>query len=308
MALLYKADPVRGLEWQARIRVLAPDLPVYIWPQTGEAAAVRYLAVWQPPDDMLARFPNTEIVFSVGAGVDQLDLEGIPEHIPIVRMLDPGIVESMVEFVVMAVLALHRDLPAYLADQRAERAQPVRLRSAASRRVGVMGLGRLGEAACAKLAQFGFPVSGWSRSPRDIDGVACFAGDEALPSFLGGCDILVCLLPLTARTEGLLDARLFATLPRGAGLVNAGRGRQLVQDDLLAALDSGQVSAAFLDVTDPEPLPKGHPLWRHAQVLMTPHVASMTRPETAVDFVLDVIGRHRRGEPLPGVVDRGRGY
>jgi glyoxylate/hydroxypyruvate reductase len=308
MALLYKADPVRGLEWRTRIREIAPDLPFHIWPETGDPAAIRYLAVWRPPENMIERFPNVEIVFSVGAGVDQLDLGRIPAHIPVVRMLDPGIVEGMVEYVAMAVLALHRDLPAYLADQRMERTLPVRLRPAASRRIGVMGLGRLGEAACGKLAGFGFPVAGWSRGPRDIPGVACFAGQDELPRFLARCDILVCLLPLTQETEGLLDAELFAQLPPGAGLVNAGRGRHLVQEDLLSALDSGRISSAVLDVTEPEPLPPGHPFWRHSKILITPHVASMTRPDTAVDFVLDVIARHLRGEALPGRIDRRHGY
>ncbi len=308
MALVYKADPVRGAEWKALIGAKAPELPVHIWPETGDPAAVRYLAVWQPPEDMVARFPNAEIVFSVGAGVDQFDFSSLPAHIPLIRMIEPGIAEGMVEYVTLAVLALHRNLPGYIADKPAARWAPIRLVPAGQRRVGILGLGRLGEAAFRKLAGFGFAMSGWSRSPREIDGITCHAGEAALPDFAAGCDILVCLLPLTSETRGILNASLFAHLPRGAGLVNAGRGGHLVQEDLLAALASGQVSSAFLDVTDPEPLPEGHPFWSHPRLILTPHVASMTRPETAVDFVLETIARHTRGLPLTGVVDRTRGY
>jgi glyoxylate/hydroxypyruvate reductase len=308
MALLYKADPVRGAEWKALIAAKKPDLPVHVWPETGDAAAVRYLAVWEPPDDMAMRFPQTKIVFSVGAGVDQFDLAGLPAHVPLVRMLDPGITEGMVEYVTLAVLALHRNLVDYIADKGAERWSAIRLVPAQRRRVGILGLGQLGETVFRRLAGFGFAMSGWSRSQRVIDGITCHAGAEALPDFLAGCDILVCLLPLTEQTRGMLNADLFRQMPRGAALVNAGRGGHLKQDDLLAALASGQLSAAFLDVTDPEPLPKGHRLWTHPRVILTPHVASMTRPETAVDFVLEMIERHEAGLPLRGVVDRERGY
>ena len=308
MALLYKADPVRGAEWAQQLARKAPDLPFHIWPETGDPAAIRYLAVWNPPEDMLERFPNAEIVFSVGAGVDQFDFTALPTHIPLVRMVEPGIVEGMVEYVTLAVLALHRDLPAYIADKAQARWRQIRLVPAARRRVGILGLGRLGEAAFRKLAGFGFAMSGWSRSPREIDGITCHSGMAALPGFVAGCDILVCMLPLTGETQGLLNADLFRHLPQGAGLVNAGRGAHLVQQDLVAALDSGRISAAFLDVTDPEPLPREHRFWSHPGIVMTPHVASMTRPDTAVEFVLDTIRRHRAGLPLQGLVDRARGY
>jgi glyoxylate/hydroxypyruvate reductase len=308
MALLYKADPVRGAEWKALIAAKRPDLPVHVWPDTGVADAVRYLAVWQPPEDMTTRFPHAKIVFSIGAGVDQFDLSVLPSHIPLVRMLDPGIAEGMLEYVTLAVLALHRNLVNYIADKSAERWSAIRLVPAQKRRVGILGLGQLGEAAFRKLATFGFAMSGWSRSPRTIDGISCHAGMETLPDFLAGCDILVCMLPLTEQTRGILNADLFRKMPRGAALVNAGRGGHLLQEDLLEALNAGHLSGAFLDVTDPEPLPPGHPLWTHPRVILTPHVASMTRPETAVDFVLETIDRHEAGLPLRGLVDRTRGY
>jgi glyoxylate/hydroxypyruvate reductase len=308
MALVYKADPARGAEWKALMAAHAPDLAFHIWPETGDPAAVCYLATWVPPDNIAERFPNLELVMSTGAGVDQFDLSKLPDHLPLVRMLDPGIVDGMVEYVTLGVLALHRHLPDYAVAKAEHRWAPIRLVPAARRRVGVLGLGQLGQAVCQRLATFGFSIAGWNRSPRPLDHVEAFTGIAALPTFLARTDILVCLLPLTDETAGILDARLFGQLPRGAALVNAGRGRHLVQDDLRAALDSGQLSGAVLDVTEPEPLPSGHWLWSHPRVILTPHVASMTQPETAVDFVLETIARHRQGLPIRGLVDRKRGY
>lgn len=308
MTVLYKANMVRGAEWALFFAERAPDVPFRLWPDIGDPAAVRYLVAWVPPDDIATTFPNLELVFSVGAGVDQFDTTTVPAHIPLVRMLEPGIAETMVEYVTMAVLALHRDLLDFVSQQRQQVWREIRITPARRRHVGVMGLGQLGQAVLERLKTFGFPLLGWNRSPREIEGVTCYAGADALPGFLAQADILVCLLPLTDQTRGILNAELFARLPRGAGLVNVGRGPHLVEADLLAALDSGALSGAVLDVTDPEPLPAGHPFWSHPRILLTPHNASMTTPDTAVDFVLDVIARHRRGEELPGLVDRRRGY
>lgn len=308
MTVLYKANMVRGAEWATFFAARAPDLPFRLWPDIGDPADVRYLVAWVPPEDVLTTFPNLELVFSVGAGVDQFDATKLPAHLPLVRMLEPGIAETMVEYVTMAVLGLHRDLLQFINQQKVQVWREIRITPAKRRRVGVMGLGQLGQAVLERLKAFEFPLLGWNRSPREIAGVACYAGTDTLPNFLAQSDILVCLLPLTDETRGILHADLFARLPRGAGLVNVGRGPHLIDADLLAALDSGALSGAVLDVTDPEPLPAGHPFWSHPRILLTPHNASMTSPDTAVDFVLDVIARHRRGEDLPGLVDRTRGY
>lgn len=251
MTLLLKSDVARGLEWKRLLAEKAPELPFRTWPDVGDPADIRYLAAWIPPDDVMARFPNLELLFSVGAGVDQLDLASLPPELPIVRMIEPGLVDSMVEYVTMAVLALHRDLVPYVASQRQQSWQPLRIRPAPERSVGILGFGMLGEACGRKLAEFGFEVAGWRRSPHAVEGIECFAGSAGLPDFLARTDILVCLLPLTDETRGILDAALFAALPRGAMLVNAGRGGHLDQDALLAALDSGQVSAVVLDVAVP---------------------------------------------------------
>lgn len=308
MALLYKSDPARGAEWAAILAQKAPELSFRIWPEIGNPADIRYFAAWMPPDDLMTQFPNLELLISVGAGVDHLDLSKLPPDLPVARMVEPGIVDGMVEYVSMAVLGLHRDLIDYVSQQRAEVWKQIRVRPASTRRVGVLGLGMLGQACCRMLTPFGFQLAGWSRSRRDIAGVASFAGAEELPAFLARTDILVCLLPLTDETRGMLNAELFAQLPQGAKLVNSGRGAHLDQDALLAALDSGQISAAVLDVTTPEPLTRGHPLWSHPRVLVTPHIASMTQPETAVEVVLENLRRHHAGEPLIGLVDRKRGY
>ncbi|MFJ5297783.1 2-hydroxyacid dehydrogenase [Pseudomonas sp. NPDC088368] len=308
MSFVYKAEPERGEEWRALFRQLAPDMPFYVWPETGPAHEVRYLAVWEPPDRLMERFPNLELLFSVGAGVDQLKGAGIPEHVPVVRMTEPGIAQDMAEYVTLAVLALHRDWPVYLERQRQKVWQEQRNVPASRRRVGVLGLGMLGRQALRQLQPFGFPLAGWSRSGGEIEGVEVFAGEAQLSAFLARTDILVCLLPLTDQTRGLLNRQLFAQLPQGAALVNVGRGAHLINDDLRAALDDGQLRAAVLDVCDPEPLPEDHPFWHDPRILITPHVASMTRPETAVATVLEVIGQHRAGLPLTGLVDRRKGY
>ena len=308
MTFVYKSAAERGAVWARHFAEHAPDVPFRIWPDVGDPAAVRYIAAWTLPADLATAFPNLEVLFCVGAGVDQLDLSQVPDSIPVVRMIEPGLVEGMVEYATLAVLALHRHWPAYIAQQRERRWRTLPIRAAPTRRVGVMGLGILGQAVLEKLHGFGFRCAGWSRTRREIGGVECYAGAEALDAFLARTDILVCLLPLTEATRGILDHRVFDALPKGAAVVNVARGGHLVSDDLLRALEAGQLSAAVLDVTDPEPLPADHPLWSHSRVIVTPHVASQSQPETSAESVLENVRRHRRGEPLVGVVDRARGY
>jgi glyoxylate/hydroxypyruvate reductase len=307
MSFVYKADPARGRIWAELFARHAPELPFHIWPDTGDPARVRFLAAWEPPRDIAGLFPNLEIVFSTGAGVDQFDLRALPPGLPVVRMLEPGIAACVTEYVSFAVLALHRDMPLYLQQQRecVWREHPVR--PAARRRVGVMGMGTLGRAVLAQLRALGFECAGWNRSPRTLEGVRCYTGPE-LHGFLEHTEILVCQLPLTESTRGILRRELFEALPAGAALVNAGRGGHLVQQDLLEALDSGRLRAAVLDVCEPEPLARDHPFWRHPRIWLTPHIASITQPETAVQAVLENLRRHAQGLPLHGLVDPARGY
>jgi glyoxylate/hydroxypyruvate reductase A len=308
MALLYKADPVRGEQWKRLFAEHAPDIEWRAWPDIGDPKEIRYLAAWQAPDDLETLLPNLQVLFALSAGVDQLDLDRLPTTLPVVRLLDPSITRGMCEYASFAVLSLHRDMLRYRQQQMARCWQAHLLQPAAKRRVGVMGLGTQAQQILATLQTFGFDLSGWARSEHRIAGVDCFAGAEQLPAFLGRCDIVVCVLPLTEQTKGILNRQLFQHLPKGAALVNMGRGGHLIEEDLLEALASGQLSAAVLDVLEQEPAAPDHPFWHHPQILLTPHIAAMTQPESAFSVLLENIRRHQRGESMLGQVDRERSY
>lgn len=308
MTLLYTSDPERGRIWREIFAAEARDIGFFDAPQPHDPATIRYLAAWAPSAELIAGLPNLEILFSIGAGIDQFDMNALPPHIRVVRMIEPGIAAGMVEYATMAALALHRNLIDYREAQKDARWAPIKLKSAGERRIGVMGLGNLGQAVLKALAPFGFPLSGWSRSPRAMEGVTCHAGEAALPDFLAACDILICLLPLTDETRGILCRKTLSLLPRGAALVNVGRGGHLVEQDLLSLLDEAHLSGAVLDVTDPEPLPADHPFWAHPRIMLTPHVASMTRADSAARALIANIRRHQAGAPIEGEVARGRGY
>lgn len=308
MSILYRSDAPRAAAWARYFAEFAPDLDFRVWPDAGDLDEVEYLIAWQAPAEFIAQLPRLKVFFSSGAGVDHVDFSALPKHVPIVRMVEPGIINGMVEYVSLAVLALHRDFFDYVAAKAARVWDPLEVPSASIRTIGVMGMGALGRAVLERLANYGFDLRGWNRSLREMEGVESFAGPGQLQPFLAGCDVLVCLLPLTPATRGILNRELFSLLPAGAALVNVGRGPHLVDADLLEALDTGQLSRAILDVTEPEPLPAEHPFWAHPQVFLTPHVASMTQPESAAPILLENVRRHQRGEPLMDVIDRSRGY
>ncbi len=286
-------------------------------PQAGETlwrdhapdpAAVKLLACWQPPAD-LAAYSGLEVLLSVGAGVDHIT--NFPKGLRLCRTLAPSIETMVRDWVVVAVLMLHRAMPAYLEQGRAGLWKALTQAPKSAHRVGILGMGRTGRAAALSLAGLGFEVACWSRSGHMAggapQGVSLYDG-PALRDFLARSEILICLLPLTEATTGLLNAALFSALPRGAMLVHAGRGAQLTMDDLRAALDKGQIQAAICDVTDPEPLPADHWAWRDPRIVITPHIAAVTDAAEGARHAITVLRALTRGTPLPGEIDLARGY
>lgn len=309
MALLFRSSPESAARWRPHFARLMPELEVRVWPQVGDPGEIEYALVWQPEPGLLASLPNLRLILNLGAGVDHLLADPTtPRRVPIVRLVDPYMTDAMSEYVAMQVLRLHRRDLDYRAQQQGQVWRELDQKNACERRVGILGLGVLGQDAARKLAAFGFEIAGWSRGAKQVPGIAAYSGAAALPAFLGRSEMLVCLLPLTPETEGILDSRLFAQLPRGAALVNAARGGHLVDADLLAALASGQLSAAVLDAFREEPLPPEHPFWRHPRIVVTPHIAALTNPPTAAPILLDNIRRLREGRALVNQVDPGRGY
>ncbi len=308
MKLLFCSHLDDPTEWIPEIKRHMPDLEIEVWPEVKDPAAIDAILVWLPPEGGLARFPNLKAIQSLGAGVNQLDLKSLPRHIPLARLVDPGLNVSMRDYCVWAVLRHYRGL-----DMHAEH-QPLKKwvyyipprKSAVS--VGIMGLGELGGEVARAVTDVGFSVRGWARSPKKIDRVACFSGADGLSEFASKTDILICLVPLTAETRGILAQPLFEMLPKGAKLINVGRGDHLVESDLLAALESGQIASATLDVFSKEPLPPGHPFWSHPGITVTPHVAAFGTAVTAAPVVVENLRRAMARKPLLNQVDIDRGY
>lgn len=307
--LLFACEGVDPGPWRAALAGLPPGVEVRIWPDAGDPAEVTFGLAWGNPPGFWGRFPNLRAVFSLGAGVDGLlEREDLPPGLPVVRMVDPGMAAEMSDFVRMCVTYHHRAMHEYAVLQSEAVWRPLRPPPKAQRTVGVMGLGALGAHCAADLAAAGYRVRAWSRREKDLDGVEVFARAAGLDPFLAQTQILVCLLPLTPQTQDILSADLFRRLPRGACLVNVGRGRQLVEEDLLAALDEGRIAAATLDVFRTEPLPPEHPFWTHPRITVVPHAAAFTNPETAGPILADNLARALAGAPLRGLVDRAAGY
>jgi glyoxylate/hydroxypyruvate reductase A len=286
-----------------------PQIELVAYQPGQDLAGIQYLLMWRPVPGLAAGMPDLKAIFCFGAGVDRLLASSdIPAQIPIVRMVEPGLTRGMSEYVLWQTLRHHRRIWELEEAQAEGRWAPHWYPAAWERPVGILGLGELGVAAAEKLIEFGFPVRGWSRQRKHHAGIESFAGPEELPAFLKDLEILICLLPLTEATRGILNAGLFSKLKPGASLINVGRGPHLVEADLLEALASGQLLAASLDVFAKEPLPAAHPFWRHPRIFMTPHNASDTDPAGGLGEIARQIGRSLAGQPLEHVADRTRGY
>lgn len=313
MALLVLIADMVPQEWEGALARLEEEHDVRIWPYFGDPSEIRYALVWQPPEGALTGFPNLQLIFSLGAGVDHLLRDpGLPD-VPIVRFVAADLTRRMSEYVVQHVLMHHRRQAEYAAQQRDKIWRVLPQPSAGEVRVGVMGFGVLGQDAAHKLKILGFDVAGWSRTAKEVPDIPCYAGDEQRNAFLARTDILVCLLPLTTQTRGILNRSLFSRLARngalpGPVLINAGRGGLQSEEEIVAALASGELWAASLDVFSKEPLPASSPLWEHPRVHITPHNAAVSDPGALANYVLAQIRSFEAGQPLENVVDREREY
>ncbi len=300
--------------WTSAMRKAAPALDIRAWPEMGRIEDITHAAAWLPPPGVLRNLPNLEVIFSLGAGVDAIINDPtLPDNVPIVRVNDPDLTARMAEYVVLHVLLHHRQQRRIDDNQKHKIWDSFPTHGASDLAVGVMGLGVMGTEAAERLRDLGFKVAGWSRSRKRIDGVHCYAGAPEFDAFLRRTDILVCLLPATPETDRIINRGLIRKLSRkgpfGAPiLINAGRGRQQVEEDILTCLDAGELHAATLDVFNVEPLPSGSPLWRHSKVTVTPHAAADSEPDVICAYVARQIARHRAGLSLNNVVDRARGY
>jgi len=298
-------------DWRMQFAKVAPHLEVR-WLDDPELRLdqVRYAFVWGPRPGRLAALPNLRLIVSSGAGVEHITSDPTwPRHVGIVRMGGAETAQRMGEYVCLGALALLRGLPRIIAGQAARRWDSFdNLHTAAETRVGIMGLGNLGAHAAQMLRGLGFQVAGWSRSPKSLPGIEHFVGAAERDAFLARTDLLVCLLPDTPETRGALCAATLAKLPRGAGVVNAGRGAHAVLPDIIAALDSGHLIGAVLDVFETEPLPADHPAWSHPGIIVTPHLASLASRPARARYVAEAIAAFERGETPPNLYDPMRGY
>jgi glyoxylate/hydroxypyruvate reductase A len=294
--------------WRDTFAEKLPDLEIRIWPDPGELADIEYLAFMHPDFDALPAFPNLKAMFSRSAGVEAFVNHPKLPKAPLGKMEPPGGDPMMTEYVVMHVLRFHRDMPGYQAAQANREWLRTRIVRPEERRVGFLGYGMMAKAPALVLKSLGFPVSAWVRTPREEAEIPIFHGHDQFEAFLNQTDIAVCLLPLTRETEGIFCARTFAMMPRGAMLVNVGRGKHVIFEDLIRALDSGQLSYAALDALWPEPLPPESPLWLHPKVTVMPHVA---RRPTVAQLVTEIAANIRSleaGGRLLQEVDIAMGY
>jgi glyoxylate/hydroxypyruvate reductase len=309
MTILFCSDSDPPEPWRRAFFRAFPSMAFRVWPDLGPPESIRYAVVWRPPAHLLGSLPNLKAVLVLGAGVDAaLDDPALPRSVPVIRLLGAGMEEPMAEYAMYAVLHFQRHMHAYPQQQRDAVWRRIPWALAADWPVGVMGLGVIGGFIAGRFAACGYPVAGWVRGSRRHEGIEVFSGKKRLKDFLARSRVVINVLPLTAETQGILDASAFSAMPAGAYVVNIGRGPHVVDDDLIVALDSGQLAGAMLDVFREEPLPAKHPYWRHPKVIVTPHAAAPTIVDAAERQIIENVRRIERGEAPLGVVDRTKGY
>jgi glyoxylate/hydroxypyruvate reductase len=306
--LLHRADGLTD-PWVEDFGAVLPQAEVVVWQEGVAIAPCDYAVLWSPPVALLPELNHVKAIFLTGAGVDGIlkYSEALPP-VPIIRLADAGMAIQMAEYVTHSVLRYFRRFDEY--DQQARRGlwKPLPPHRKEEFSVGVMGLGVLGSRVVESIKSFGFPLRGWSRGEKQIDGVQCFAGNDQLDQFLSGTRVLVCLLPLTPETTNLLDRSRLSLLPQGAYLINVARGALVAEPDLLTLIRSGHIAGATLDVFRNEPLPGPHPFWDEPRITLTPHISALTLRRESIEQIADKIGAFARGEPVADIVDRTRGY
>jgi glyoxylate/hydroxypyruvate reductase A len=307
--ILLIVPPGWGKYWHEPLA--AANVKMFIHGQDAYAPGdIDYALGFRPKPGLLKTLPKLKAIFSLGAGIDGFLIDPeFPRHIPLVRFVDETLSREMAQYVVMHVLIQHRAERTFAAAQREGKWRQAMLgRPTEQTRIGILGIGEIGTVVAERLRDLGFPTSGWSRTKKSVPGVKGFAGAGELDAFLAQSDILVCVLPLTPQTRHILNAQLFAKLPKGAYVINVARGGHVNEPELIAALDSGHLSGATLDVFETEPLPETSPIWKHPKIIATPHVAAITSPIAAARYVIDGIAAMERGEKPANIVDMERGY
>lgn len=308
MALLFLSDFQDAKVWSEAIKKLDPQIEIYCWPEVPHPEKVEFIGSWSYEDVDYTKFPNLKAVSSLAAGIDHFKLNKIPQHVPVARIIDPDMRVQMSEYVILAVMNYRRHFIAYKQQQQQKIWCKIPEIEMIKLTVGIMGIGSLGLNAALKLRNVGYPVIGWSRTKKTIADIQIFAGEAELPDFLRRTKILICFLPVTAKTKNILNAKLFAMLPQGAYIINVARGALLVEEDLIKFINNGHLAGACLDVYRQEPLPMGHPFWQHPRIMMTPHMSSNPILQTAVQQIVTNYHRMQRGQKLLNEVNKNFGY
>lgn len=309
MSVLLVAPGKDVSDWAEELKNQHPGLNVYVYPEDHNAEEVEFAISWKHPRGIFKNYPNLKVVASMGAGVDHITSDPeFPEDVQITRVIDDQLTSDLSEFVLALVLNHTRHLSAYKHQEKEHHWNPLKYCRNKDMKIGVMGMGVIGTATAQLLAKNNFKVSGWSRTEKDCEDITSYSGEDELDDFLNQSEIIVCLLPLTKQTTGILNKELFEKLPKGAYVINVGRGEHLEESDLIAMIDSGHLAGAALDVFKEEPLPEEHAFWEHERISITPHTASVTQPKSVVPQIIENYERLQEDEPLKNLVEKDKGY